>query len=77
MARPAAGIQICLQLQTFGALVAGQLAPGTMASAGPALRVFSSTQIPKKCYSTYHIEYLRPVHGALNVDKKKTNCIVW
>ena len=27
-------------------------------------------QIPKKCYSTYHIECLRPVHGALNVDEK-------
>ena len=29
------------------------------------------TQIPKKCYSSYHIEYLRYVHGALNVDEKK------
>ena len=28
-------------------------------------------QIPKKCYSIYHIECLRPVHGALNVDEKK------
>ena len=28
-------------------------------------------EIQKKCYSTYHIECLRPVHGALNVDKKK------
>ena len=27
-------------------------------------------QILKKCYSTYHIECLRPVHRALNVDKK-------
>ena len=34
-------------------------------------RVFSYTQNPKKCYSTYHIEYLRPVHRALNVDEKK------
>ena len=23
------------------------------------------------CYSTCHIEYLRPVHGALNVDENK------
>ena len=30
-----------------------------------------SPQIPKKCYSTYHIECLWPVHGALNVDEKK------
>ena len=29
------------------------------------------TQNPKKCYSTCHIECLRPVHGALNVDEKK------
>ena len=28
-------------------------------------------QNPKSCYSTCHIEYLRPVHGALNVDEKK------
>ena len=28
-------------------------------------------QNPKKCYSTCHIECLRPVHGALNVDEKK------
>ena len=33
-------------------------------------RVFSSIQNPKKYYSTYHIEYLRPVHEALNVDEK-------
>jgi len=28
-------------------------------------------QNPKKCYSTYPIECLRPVHGVLNVDEKK------
>ena len=28
-------------------------------------------QSPKSCYSTCHIECLRPVHGALNVDEKK------
>ena len=28
-------------------------------------------QYPKKCYSTCHVEYLRPVHGVLNVDEKK------
>ena len=28
-------------------------------------------QSPKNCYSTCHIECLRPVHGALNVDEKK------
>ena len=30
-----------------------------------------SPKIPKKCYSAYHIECLRPVHGVLNVDEKK------
>jgi len=25
----------------------------------------------KSCYSTYHIEYLCPIHGALNVDENK------
>jgi len=34
-------------------------------------RLFSFTQNLKKCYSTYHIEYVRSVHGALNVDEKK------
>ena len=29
------------------------------------------TQNPKKYYSSYHIECLRPVHGVLNVDEKK------
>ena len=29
------------------------------------------TQNPKKCYSSYHIEYLRLVYRALNVDEKK------
>ena len=29
-----------------------------------------SPQLLKSCYSICHIEYLRPVHGALNVDKK-------
>ena len=28
-------------------------------------------QLSKSCYSTCHIECLRPVHGALNIDKKK------
>ena len=28
-------------------------------------------QLPKSCYSICHIECLRPVHGALNVDEKK------
>ena len=28
-------------------------------------------QNPKNYYSIYHIECLRPVHGALNVDEKK------
>ena len=28
-------------------------------------------QYPKSCYSTYHIECLRPMHGAFNVDEKK------
>ena len=28
-------------------------------------------QFSKNCYSTYHIECLRPVHRALNVDEKK------
>ena len=28
-------------------------------------------QLPKSCYSTCHIEYLWPVHEALNVDEKK------
>ena len=28
-------------------------------------------QFPKSCYNTCHIECLRPVHGALNVDEKK------
>ena len=28
-------------------------------------------QISKSCYSTCHIECLRPVHGALNVNEKK------
>ena len=32
--------------------------------------LFSSTQNFKKCYSICHIEYLRPMHGALNVDEK-------
>ena len=27
-------------------------------------------QFPKSCYSTCHIECLRPMHGALNVDEK-------
>ena len=37
-----------------------------------AVRVFSSTvKIFKKCYSNYHIECLRLVHGVLNVDEKK------
>ena len=34
-------------------------------------------QNPKKCYSTCHIECLRFMHGALNVDEKKTNCTIW
>ena len=34
-------------------------------------RVFSFSQILKKCYGLYHIEYLRPVYEPLNVDKKK------
>jgi len=29
------------------------------------------SQIPKKCYSIYHIECLRSVHRVLNVDEKK------
>ena len=28
-------------------------------------------QNPKKCYSICHIECLRLMHGALNVDEKK------
>ena len=28
-------------------------------------------QNPKSCYSTCHIECLRLMHGALNVDEKK------
>ena len=28
-------------------------------------------QLPKSCYSTCHIECLRSVHGAVNVDEKK------
>ena len=28
-------------------------------------------QLLKSCYSICHIECLRPVHGALNVDEKK------
>ena len=28
-------------------------------------------QNPKSCYSICHIECLRPMHGALNVDEKK------
>ena len=30
-----------------------------------------ATQFPKSCYSTCHIECLRSMHGALNVDEKK------
>ena len=29
------------------------------------------SQNPKSCYSTYHIECLWPMYGALNVDEKK------
>ena len=35
---------------------------------GPCL---VGVQNPKKCYSTCHIECLRLMHGALNVDEKK------
>ena len=34
-------------------------------------------QNSKSCYSTCHIECLRPMYGTLNVDEKKTNCTVW
>ena len=53
---------------------------GALTWAGAATkieRVFSSIQNLKKCYSTCHVECLRPVHGALNVDEKKTNYTVW
>ena len=43
----------------------------TSTSSGPFSPRLVSPQLPKSCYSTCHIECLRPVHGALNVDEKK------